>query len=133
MPKVRLIVEYDGSKFNGWQEQPNLRTLQGEIRKALSLVLREDINWVLASGRTDAGVHARAQTVVFKCEQTPDLDRLINGVSNILKNEVSILEASLAEDNFHPIKDAIKKHYRYTIYRPAAPPVLDFGKVWHVT
>ena len=133
MPKVKLTIEYDGSGFRGWQEQPGQITIQSELKKALSIVLREEVSWVLASGRTDAGVHAKAQVVAFHCESEPDLYEVIHGVSNILKNKVSILEASIIDDDFHPVRDSKQKHYRYTVYRRIAPPVHDYGRVWHVS
>ncbi|MEZ4754220.1 MAG: tRNA pseudouridine(38-40) synthase TruA [Bdellovibrionota bacterium] len=130
---VMLTLEYDGSCFSGWQVQPNQRTIQSELLRALSLVLREEVTWILASGRTDSGVHAKGQTAVFRCEKEPNLRRLIMAVSNILKNEVSVLAAEIVSKDFHPIRDVKRKHYRYTIYRHPAPPVQDIGRVWHLS
>ena len=133
MPKVKLVAEYNGAGFSGWQEQPGQRTIQNELKRALSIVLREEITWVLASGRTDSGVHAKAQVVAFRCESEPDLYKVVHGVSNILKNEVSVIDATIIGDDFHPVRDSKTKHYRYTIYRRIAPPVHDYGRVWHIS
>jgi len=133
MPTIKLTVEYDGSGFSGWQVQPGHRTIQGELQRVLEQILRENIPVITASGRTDAGVHARAQAVCFKCEQIPDFYKLINSVSNILKGELSILKAEIVADDFHPTFHVKEKQYSYHILHRQAPPVHDRGKVWHVS
>lgn len=132
MPNIKLLVEYDGSFFHGWQEQPGLRTVQGELRRVLSLVLREEIAYVLASGRTDCGVHARGQVVNFHLAELPDLMRLKHSVSNILKGQLAVLDATVVSDDFHATRSAKQKQYGYTIINRAAPLVLDYGKAWQV-
>ena len=85
MPNIRLIIEYNGANFSGWQIQPGRRTIQGEITKNLRMVLREEIPVVHASGRTDAGVHARGQVISFQVSQVPDLHRLVHSISSLMK------------------------------------------------
>lgn len=132
MPNVRLVIEYDGSGFHGWQKQPGVRTIQDELEKIIRLVLREDIPYVMASGRTDAGVHARGQVVNFKTAQVPDLRRLGYSISSILKGEVSVVRADFVPDEFHSCRSTKRKEYRYTILHRDAPAVLDRRFVWHV-
>ena len=132
MPNIRLLIEYNGSKFHGWQHQPGLRTVQKELHGALETVLREKIHHVQASGRTDEGVHARRQVVNFKCEKTPDLVILRRSISSILRNDLAVHSAEIAPDNFHSLRDACGKTYRYTVYHHDVPPVLDSGRVWLV-
>ncbi len=132
MPNIKLIIEYDGSKFHGWQQQPGLRTIQSEMQRVLEVVLREKIAHVQASGRTDEGVHAKRQVCNFRCESMPDLVTLRRSISSILKNEVAVHEAEVVGDRFHSLKDAVAKTYRYTIYNHDVPPVLDNGRVWLV-
>jgi tRNA pseudouridine38-40 synthase len=132
VPNIRLLIEYNGSKFHGWQHQPGLRTVQKELHGALETVLREKIHHVQASGRTDEGVHARRQVVNFKCEKTPDLVILRRSISSILRNDLAVHSAEIAPDNFHSLRDACGKTYRYTVYHHDVPPVLDSGRVWLV-
>lgn len=133
MPTIRLIVEYDGSCFHGWQMQEGLITVQSELHRVLELVLREKISVVHASGRTDAGVHARGQVVTFVVSKVPDLHRLTHSVSSILKGALSVTDAAVVPDTFHPRRSAKKKQYSYTILHRKAPAVLDKGYVWHIT
>lgn len=132
MPQVCLVIEYDGSQFCGWQKQPGERSIQAELERALGLVLRAPISPLTSSGRTDSGVHAKRQVVTFRCEQDPDLRRIVRGVSGILRNEVSVLEAGIVPDTFHARFSAVRKQYCYTILHREAPPSLDKGRVWHL-
>jgi tRNA pseudouridine38-40 synthase len=133
---IRLILEYDGAGFHGWQKQPGgLRTIQAELERVLQMVLRRPIRRLTAAGRTDAGVHARGQVVNFKVDTPPpelDLSRLAHAVSNILKGEVSVIKAELAPAGFDARHDAQAKQYRYWILTRPVPAVLDRGKVWHL-
>ncbi|MCO6432342.1 MAG: tRNA pseudouridine(38-40) synthase TruA [Deltaproteobacteria bacterium] len=133
MPNVKLILEYDGSRFHGWQWQPGLRTIQGELERVLRTVLRADSIAVKASGRTDAGVHARAQVVNFFVEELPDLHRLTHSVSSLLKGEVSVLSADIVPDTFDARRSAVAKQYSYSILARKAPAVLQKGRVWHIS
>ena len=125
MPNIRLIVEYDGSGFHGWQKQGNLRTIQAELERVLKIVLRCDIGSLHAAGRTDAGVHARGQVVTFRIDHEPDLRRLIYAVSNILRPEVAIMSAEFVPESFHPGRSASKKQYSYSIINRDVPLVLE--------
>ena len=132
MPNVRMIIEYDGAGFHGWQRQPGLRTIQGEMEKVLRIVLREPVPVVHSAGRTDAGVHARGQSVNFFVEAVPDLERLKLSVSSLLKGDVSVLDAEIVPDSFHSRRSAVCKQYSYRILHRRTPPALDRGRVWHV-
>lgn len=132
MPNIRLIVEYNGGAFHGWQWQPNLRTVQGELQRVLSVVLREEIAPVESSGRTDSGVHARRQTVSFRCEALPDLKALPYSVSSLLKGDLGVLEATEVAEDYHPRKAAHSKQYSYVILNRPAPPTFEWGRVLHL-
>lgn len=132
MPNVRMVVEYNGSGFHGWQVQPNLRTIQGELRAVLETVLRQPVATVTASGRTDAGVHARGQVVNFTVEQTPDCQQLGYSVSSLMRGELAVLDCKIVPDEFDARRDAVSKQYTYTILNRPNPPVLDKGRVLHV-
>ncbi len=132
MPNIRLDIEYEGQAFHGWQVQPGMKTVQGELHKALELVLREKIPVVHSSGRTDAGVHARRQVVHFSVHQVPDFYLLMHSISSILRGEVGILAARVVPDDFHSRGSAVCKQYSYQILHRIAPPTFDRGKVWHL-
>ncbi len=127
-----MVIEYDGSGFHGWQRQPGLRTVQGELERVLGTVLRENIQVVHSAGRTDAGVHARGQVVNFFVEGEPDLDRLRLSASSLLRGEVSVLSADFVPDDFHARRSAVCKQYSYHILNRKCPPALDRGRVWHI-
>jgi tRNA pseudouridine38-40 synthase len=133
VPKIKLIVEYDGSGFHGWQKQPGLRTVQSELEQTLSIVCRQSVGPLHAAGRTDAGVHARGQVVSFSLPEPPDLWRLAQGVSHLMKGELSVLSAEIVHDSFHPGIDSTHKQYSYRILNRPAPAVLDTGRVWHIS
>jgi len=132
MPNIRLKLEYNGANFCGWQKQPYVRTIQEELEKALCLFLKlKKIN-IIASGRTDSGVHADAQVVNFKIDtENIDLYTLKHSISSILKGEVSVIEALIVPDSFNSRRDANSKTYRYQILNRAAPAVNNKGFVWH--
>ena len=132
MFNVRMIIEYDGSGFHGWQRQPGLRTIQSELERVLRTILREEIRVVHSAGRTDAGVHARAQVVNFHVENEPDLDRLRLSVSSLLRGEVTVINADLVPETFHSRRSAECKQYSYHILSRPCPATFDMGRVWHV-
>lgn len=132
MPNIKLTIEYDGAAFCGWQSQPNQRSIEDELKRALCTVLREDIQAVYASGRTDAGVHAKGQVVNFHCSATPDLYRLNIAVSSLLRDELAVLHSEFVADEFHARKSAKAKCYSYLILNRDAPVVLQRSRVWYV-
>jgi tRNA pseudouridine38-40 synthase len=132
MFNVRLVVEYNGHGFHGWQKQPNLRTVQSELERAISIVLHTPVSPLHAAGRTDSGVHAKGQVVCFFVDQEPDLWRLSQGVSHILHPELSVVQADIVSHGFHPRRSAVFKTYQYSILTRPAPPVLERGQIWHV-
>jgi tRNA pseudouridine38-40 synthase len=132
MANIRLVLEYDGSTFHGWQIQPNARTIEGELERVLGIVLRQPIHPLYASSRTDAGVHARGHVVNFHFSVIPDLLRLKHSVSSMLRGQVSVLSAEVVPDEFHSRYNAICKQYTYTILNRQAPAVLDAGRAWYI-
>ncbi len=116
MSNFKLTLEYDGSKFYGWQFQPQLRTVQSEVERALEILLREKVH-VNVAGRTDTGVHAVGQVINFKtnAEILPAaLPRPLNG---ILSRDVVVKRAELAPQHFHARFDAVSRQYRYVLSR----------------
>ena len=114
MPRFRLTLAYEGTDYAGWQVQPGQKTVQGVLEEAIEKITHQRVR-VLASGRTDAGVHAMGQVVGFFVDTrlTPnDLTRALNAE---LPADVAVLDTEEAPDGFHPIRDAIAKRYRYVI------------------
>ena len=136
MQHVRLTVEYCGTGFHGWQFQPGLRTIQGELTRVLEIVLRTRIERVTASGRTDAGVHARAQVVSFCFDNgnsvTPDMQRMGRAISSIMRGELTVLKAEIVDPNFDARRSPHYKQYSYEIINRSAPIVLLRQRAWHV-
>ena len=131
MRNIRLLVQYDGTEFAGYQKQPHAVTVQGQLESALAAVLQEDAKTTGAS-RTDAGVHALGQVVSLKTEHTIPASRLMNALNNALPVSVRIAEAEDADLEFHPRYDATGKWYSYRI--ADSPRVSPFVAryVWHV-
>lgn len=132
MTHIKLIVEYDGSCFHGWQKQPNLKTVQSELEKALAIVCREPIGPLHAAGRTDSGVHARGQVVTFFASNPPEMLKIVNGVSHLMKGELAVISAEVISKAFHPGHDSTHKQYTYRIMNRPSPAILEARQVWHM-
>ena len=115
MRNIKLIIEYDGKGFNGWQKQPNKLNIQGEIERAIKEVTGEEVE-LNASGRTDAGVHAISQVANFKTESNIDINKIPLALNSKLKKSIIIKKAEEVDLNFHARYNAIGKTYRYTCY-----------------
>ena len=115
MPNVKLTLQYDGTDYNGWQIQPNGRTIQGELTRALSLLDQRHVT-VYGAGRTDAGVHAEGQVANFRLERDFDLRELRDGLNGNLDRDLRIVEAEIVADSFHARASAKSKTYRYRIW-----------------
>ncbi len=127
---ICLAIEYDGARFHGWQVQPGLKTVQGELTRVVRMLLSEEV-FITASGRTDSGVHAKRQVVNFHSNKPVNLARLAHGVSSILRGELSIVNAAEMPDSFDSRRSAVRKEYCYTMHIRPTPPLLMKGRVWH--
>jgi tRNA pseudouridine38-40 synthase len=128
--RIALLVQYDGTAFNGWQVQNSGRTVQGEIEKALKILLKKN-NRVVASGRTDAGVHALGQVVHFECDNEIDLKRLCIGLNGILDRDVSVRNSYRVSPDFHARFSATGREYLYLIYNhPQRNPFNKYRAMW---
>ena len=131
---IKLVIEYDGSHFHGWQKQPKVVTVQSELERVLKIAVHtEEISTLRAAGRTDSGVHATGQVINFYCKEIPDLPRLKHAVSSLLKNQLSVISAEVVPQDFHALHSAKGRVYEYRMLNRAAPPTIDLGKVLHVT
>ena len=114
MRNIKLIIEYDGKEFNGWQKQPNKLNIQGEIEKAIERVTGETVD-LTASGRTDSGVHAIGQVANFKTNSTIPVEKIPIALNANLKKAIVIKSAEEVDERFHSRLNCKKKTYRYII------------------
>jgi tRNA pseudouridine38-40 synthase len=131
MRTFRLTLAYDGSDFAGWQWQPNIRTVQGELEAALERVTGARPKCI-ASGRTDAGVHALGQVVSFTSDTCLAPEVLTKALNAELSDDVLVFEVSPAPHGFHALRDAVCKRYRYVIEDGRLRDLFDRRYLWHV-
>jgi len=119
--RLKLLVAYDGSGFHGFASNDGVTTVQGVLEEAIGRVLRTPVSLV-GAGRTDAGVHARAQVVSLDAPaERLDLGRLRRSVNELGGPAVVVRRAELAPDSFHARFSASWRHYRYTVWNDVAP------------
>ena len=127
----RLIIEYDGSGFHGWQRQKKDRTVQETIEKALAVMTREKVT-LIGSGRTDAGVHALGQVAGFKTRSRLAAPIFLNGLNSLLPDDVVVRACDPMPDTFHARFDVASKRYRYHILNRPIAPAIGRQFVWHI-
>ena len=120
----RLTVSYRGSRYSGWQRQPNALTVQEVLEDALSDLLGRETT-VVGAGRTDAGVHARGQVVHLESPDDQVPGKLVHGVNRLLPPDVRVLDARAAGAGFHARKSAVSKAYSYRLVQAAVLSPLD--------
>ena len=114
MRNIKLVIEYDGKEFNGWQKQPNKLNIQGTIERAIETITKEKVD-LMASGRTDAGVHALGQVANFKTNSNIPIDKFAIAINSNLKKSIIIKSAEEVDEKFHSRLSCKKKTYRYII------------------
>lgn len=128
--RLALVIEYDGTNFHGWQFQPQLRTVQGELEKALTQIANHPIQTHCA-GRTDKGVHAKYQVIHFDTTAIRPLSAWIFGVNHFLPKDISIRHAIEVSDNFHARYSALSRTYEYWIdNRSTHPALMRYRVTW---
>ena len=115
MRGIRLLIEYDGSDFVGWQDQKHGRTVQSELANALGILLREEIT-PIGSGRTDAGTHALGQVAHFHTQSSAATERMLRGLNGLLPSDICVHAVDEVDLDFHARYSAKRKLYRYRIY-----------------
>jgi tRNA pseudouridine38-40 synthase len=111
---IKLLLEYDGTDFIGWQRQAQGRSVQGEIEEALQKLIREKAN-VIGAGRTDSGVHARGQVANYKCDTTMTTEQMKKGLTALLDDDISILAVDDAAEEFHARFSAKSRLYSFLV------------------
>ena len=114
MRNIKLTIEYDGKDFKGWQKQPNKLNIQGEIERAIENITGEKVE-LIASGRTDAGVHAMGQVANFKTSSNISIEKIPIAINSQVKNSIRIQKAEEVDEKFHSRYNCKKKTYRYVI------------------
>ena len=132
MTTWRVVFEYDGAAYAGWQRQPGATTIQGLAEQALSEVLGGVRVPLIASGRTDSGVHAHGQVCSFRTEVDRPPSAIRDGLNSKLPDDIACLSASVAHPEFHAQRSATGKLYRYVIRVGPVPSALRAGRYWGV-
>ncbi len=128
---LRLTLEYDGTDFYGWQVQPDRRTVQGEVERAIADVSQERVR-IHGASRTDAGVHATGQVASFASSSRLAADAMKKALNAVLAEDVSVVGCEEVAEGFHARHDAKGKHYRYTILNRVEPSPLARRTSLHV-
>ncbi|MCX7338473.1 MAG: tRNA pseudouridine(38-40) synthase TruA [Alphaproteobacteria bacterium] len=132
MFRYKILIEYDGCRFHGWQRQDGVKTVQASIEDALCKMVKHE-TLVEGAGRTDAGVHATGQVGHFDLLKFYDCCRLLQGMNHYLRNSgVVIVDVKEVPLFFHARFSAINRTYNYCIANRQAPLALDHDRAWHV-
>ncbi|MGD9138866.1 MAG: tRNA pseudouridine(38-40) synthase TruA [Desulfobacterales bacterium] len=131
MKNFKLIIEYDGTHYHGWQRQKKDATIQGEIEDAIRTMTHTRVT-LYGSGRTDAGVHARGQTANFHCDTDLKPEVIQRGLNSLLPDDIVIKQCDQVEDAFHARYSAKSKIYDYTIANHPVPPAINRQYVWSI-
>lgn len=132
MPRYKLIIEYDGAPFCGWQIQHNGPSVQGALETAVKAICGEFVR-VHGAGRTDAGVHALGQVAHCDIARPFASGRLRDGLNAHLRpHPIGVLDAQIVPDTFEARFSALRRHYVYRIVNRRANLALDIGHVWRV-
>ncbi len=134
MRTLKLTIAYDGTRYAGWQVQRSHRsqpTIQGTLERVLQRILRERVQ-VIGSGRTDAGVHALAQSAHVKTRATISCERFLRSANALLPSDIAVLRIEEVNKNFHARFSAKSKRYRYRMFTGAVVPPFIRSYVHHV-
>ncbi|MDH4129053.1 MAG: tRNA pseudouridine(38-40) synthase TruA [Spirochaetota bacterium] len=121
MLNYKLLIQYDGTLYSGWQRQKNEFTIQEELEKSLTRILGEPIA-VIGSGRTDTGVHALGQVANFKTNSKLPIEQIFNAVNYYLPSDIRVFKCEEVDNDFHARFSAIKREYKYLIYNDIQCP-----------
>ena len=127
--RLRLTLEYDGTRFRGWATQPNLRTVEGVVRDALGWVY-DSWERLAVAGRTDTGVHALGQVASVDVVGGPPVDRAAVALNTALPDDVSVITTEEAAPDFHARHSAEGRSYRYRIWRRPTPSPFEQHHSW---
>lgn len=124
MKNYKLLIEYDGSRYYGWQRQPEHETIQGKLENVLSLMCQENVE-VIGAGRTDAGVHAKGMVANVSMDTELSEEEIRAYLNRYLPDDVAVTEVKTASPRFHARYNAVGKTYCYTCYDGEVKSVFD--------
>ena len=128
---IKLTLEYDGTRYHGWQVQPNGETIQAVLERAVSVFLGEATK-VTASGRTDAGVHALGQVVNFHSPKAAEPHRIRRALNALTPEDITIKTVEVVADSFDARRDPKSRLYEYRILNRPTPSPFHLNRAWHV-
>ena len=132
MHNYKIVIEYDGTNFVGWQQQENGQSIQSTLQEALLKLTGENII-IFGAGRTDAGVHAYGQVASFNLNKKIEIDVIRDGLNQHLRPQpIAVQKAELVEDDFHARFSANKRWYEYKIINRRPPLTIDVNRAWCV-
>jgi tRNA pseudouridine38-40 synthase len=132
MPRYKLVIEYDGTPFTGWQRQLNGRSVQQAVEEAIERFAGQAVR-IQCAGRTDAGVHATHQVAHVDLDRAWRTDTVRDAANAHLRPEpVAIVAAEAVSERFNARMSAVKRHYLYRILNRRSPAALEANRVWHV-
>ncbi len=128
---IKLTVEYDGTRYHGWQIQASDETIQAVLEKAISTFLGKATR-ITGSGRTDAGVHALGQVVNFFSDRNVDIYKTRRGLNALTPEDITIKEVEIVPDSFDARRDGRSRVYEYRILNRSTPSPFFLNRAWHV-
>jgi len=132
MPRYRLLIEYDGRPYNGFQLQLNQPSVQGSLERAIGAFCGEAVR-VVAAGRTDTGVHATGQVIHIDLAKDWPAEVVRDALNaHLVPEPIAVVGAEVAGPDFHARFSATGRRYIYRLFNRHSPPALDRGRVWHV-
>ncbi|MBW8000537.1 MAG: tRNA pseudouridine(38-40) synthase TruA [Planctomycetes bacterium] len=129
--KIKLTVCYDGSRYHGWANQPGQETIQGQLTEAIQILTGTEVS-ITGASRTDAGVHAKGQTVTMEVDSPIPTENFAKAITDRLAEDIAVIDAVEVPGSFDVIGDVKNKLYHYTIYTGKVRPVMEISKVWHL-
>jgi len=131
MKHIKLLLEYDGTVYQGWQIQKKGLTIQGVIEDRIFKITGRQSR-VIGASRTDAGVHALGQVATFRTESRLDAETIKKALNAVLPEDIRVLDSSVVDDSFHPREDAVRKRYFYIITNQRISSAFLFRYTWIV-
>jgi tRNA pseudouridine38-40 synthase len=128
---TKVVLEYDGTNFAGWQQQARGRTVEAELKQALRSIVGQDVT-VYGAGRTDAGAHAEGQVANFQTDGRIAPRRLMAALNARLPEDIAVLSAEEVDGDFHARYSAKWRRYRYRYLDRPARPAIERGRCWYV-
>ena len=132
MRNIKLVIEYDGTNYNGWQIQPYLPTVQGSIENALTQLTNKKVS-IIGAGRTDSGVHAEGQVANFHTDSALPQAAFQHGLNSILPQDIVVCDVAEVTTDFHARFSATSRRYRYTILNRLYPSAILRKTAYHYT